>query len=212
MMSYFFHEQQYRSAETMKAIANINICICGAGALGANLAENLVRMGFKSLKIIDFDRIEAHNLSTQPYAKADIGQLKANTLIKNLYRATATRTEAICKRLTEDNVHSLLKKSDLVIDAFDNSSSRQIVTQWAKSKNTACLHIGLASDYAEIIWNKQYRVPSATNDDICDYPLARNLVMLTVATACEVIVGFVSKTEQKSYTITLADLNIKPYV
>ena len=104
------------------------------------------------------------------------------------------------------------KGQALIIDAFDNSSSRQIVTQWAKSKNVPCLHTGLASDYAEVIWNEQYRVPSATNDDVCDYPLARNLVMLTVATACEVIVGFASKNEQKSYTITLADLSIKPYV
>jgi len=47
-MSFFLHEQQYRSSETMSRIANINICICGAGALGANIAENLVRMGFKS--------------------------------------------------------------------------------------------------------------------------------------------------------------------
>ena len=211
-MSFFFHEQQYRSAETMNAIANIKITICGAGALGANLAENLVRMGFKSLKIIDFDRIEAHNISTQPYGKGDIGQLKANTLIKNLYRATAIRTEAVCKRLTADNVHSLLKKSDIVIDAFDNSGSRKIVTQWAKSKRVACLHTGLASEYSEIIWNEKYRVPSAINDDVCDYPLARNLVMLTVAVATEVIVKFVSQQQKDSYTITLADLNIQPYV
>jgi hypothetical protein len=38
-----------------------------------------------------------------------------------------------------------------------------------------------------IVWNPIYRVPSPANDDVCDYPLARNLVMLTVAVACEVI-------------------------
>lgn len=37
-----------------------------------------------------------------------------------------------------------------------------------------CLHIGLANSYAEIIWNSIYRLPSPTNDDVCDYPLARN--------------------------------------
>ena len=74
-----------------------------------------------------------------------------------------------------------------------------------------CLHAGLASDYAEIIWNSTYRVPSAANDDICDYPLARNLVTLTVATACEVAINFVATGEQKSFTITFADFAIKPF-
>ena len=37
-----------------------------------------------------------------------------------------------------------------------------------------------------VIWNECYRVPSPSSDDVCDYPLARNLVMLTVAVACRV--------------------------
>jgi hypothetical protein len=68
----------------------------------------------------------------------------------------------------------------------------------------------LASDYAEIIWNDNYRVPSPVNDDICDYPLARNLVMLAVAVAGEVIITFVATEKQQNFTITLADLAVKP--
>ena len=45
----------------------------------------------------------------------------------------------------------------------------------------------LAADYAEIIWNDRYRVPSPSHDDVCDYPLARNLVTLAVSVACEVL-------------------------
>ena len=34
------------------------------------------------------------------------------------------------------------------------------------------MHIGLAADYCEIIWNERYRVSSDTATDVCDYPLA----------------------------------------
>ncbi len=72
-----------------------------------------------------------------------------------------------------------------------------------------CLHAGLSADYAEVIWNEFYRVPSEVNDDVCDYPLARNLVMLTVAVACEAIASFIATKEQRNFTITLKDLSVQ---
>lgn len=77
-----------------------------------------------------------------------------------------------------------------MIDTFDNSISRSAVKNYCADANISCLYVGLASEYSEIIWNENYRVPSPVNDDICDYPLARNLVMLTVAVVCEVVVNF----------------------
>jgi hypothetical protein len=74
-----------------------------------------------------------------------------------------------------------------------------------------CLHAGLAGDYAEVIWNQVYRVPSAANDDVCDYPLARNLVTLAVAVACEILLRYAATGEQASFTITLGDLAVRPF-
>jgi tRNA A37 threonylcarbamoyladenosine dehydratase len=59
--------------------------VCGAGALGANIAESLARSGFCQLRVID--RIQDRNLSTQPYYRSDIGAFKAKILANNLYRA-----------------------------------------------------------------------------------------------------------------------------
>ena len=87
------------------------------------------------------------------------------------------------QELNPGNAGKLLTGSGLVIDAFDNSQSRQAVKDFCLQSQMQCLHIGLTADYAEIIWNQFYRVPSPINDDVCDYPLARNLVMFTVAVA-----------------------------
>ena len=42
----------------MAKLKNYPVTICGAGALGANIAENLARSGFDKLTVIDRDRIE----------------------------------------------------------------------------------------------------------------------------------------------------------
>lgn len=80
---------------------------------------------------------------------------------------------------------------------------------YADRTGIPCLHAGLSADYAEVIWNDIYRVPSDVNDDVCDYQLARNLVMLTMSVVCEAIVSFVATGEQRHFTITLKDLSIQ---
>jgi molybdopterin/thiamine biosynthesis adenylyltransferase len=210
-MSVFYHEQLYRSAELMARLRELRVTVCGAGALGANLVESLARSGFERLRVIDRDRVEERNLSTQPYYYNDRGAFKARILAHALYRATRVEVEAHQEELTNDNVARLLDESQLVVDAFDNSAARQILTDYCRQNSTACLHAGLAGDYSEVIWNEIYRVPSAAQDDVCDYPLARNLVTLTVALACEVITTFAATGERQSFTTTLRDFAIKPF-
>jgi molybdopterin/thiamine biosynthesis adenylyltransferase len=209
-MSIFFHEQLYRTDAVMAKLKNYPVTVCGAGALGANIAENLVRSGFDKLQIIDRDWVEERNLSTQPYYRSDIGAWKARILANNLYRAIGSKVDAITKELTSANVNQLLKQSQLLVDAFDNSTSRQLLKDYACRSSIPCLHVGLYADYAEVIWNDAYRVPSNANDDVCDYPLARNLVILTVAVACEAIVYFITTKQQRHFTLTLKDLTVQP--
>lgn len=207
----FFHENSYRTAEVVERLHTFPVTICGAGALGANIAESLSRSGFSTLTLIDDDRIEARNLSTQPYEQQDIGAFKARIMAYRLYRAVGAQVDARMQYLTDANCHKLLSDARLVVDAFDNSVSRRVVQDGCAGAKMPCLHVGLAAGYAEIIWNDQYRVPSTANDDVCDYPLARNLVTLTVAVACEEIIRFVATGRQQSYTVTLEDFAVRPF-
>jgi molybdopterin/thiamine biosynthesis adenylyltransferase len=208
-MSIFYHEQLYRSGEVMLRVREQFVTVCGAGALGANIAEGLARSGFASLRIVDRDRVEERNLSTQPFYRADVGAQKARILANALYRALRVRLDARAEELTGKNARKLL--AGLVVDAFDNSASREAVRAACEEANLPCLHVGLAGGYAEVIWNESYRVPSAAQDDICDYPLARNLVMLTTAVACEVINRYVAEGVRESFTITLHDFAVRPF-
>jgi molybdopterin/thiamine biosynthesis adenylyltransferase len=210
-MSIFYHEQLYRSPELMARLREFPVTVCGAGALGANIAESLARSGFGRLRVIDRDRVEERNLSTQPYHRSDIGAQKAKIVANMLYRAIGVTVDARADELTAGNVKKLLDGSGLVVDAFDNSIARQVVKDHCGATGLPCLHAGLAGDYAEVIWNDPYRVPSAANDDVCDYPLARSLVTLAVAVTCEAVIQFVATGEQHSFTLTLGDFAIRPF-
>jgi len=210
MTSPIYHETLYRSHAAMTRLKEAVITVCGAGALGANIVEGLARVGCQRLRVIDHDRIEARNLSTQPFYRSDIGAFKAHILANAMYRAVGTSIEARMTTLTDQNAPGLLKESMLAIDAFDNSAGRRAIKEACATLNMPCVHVGLASaGYGEVVWNERYRVPSDANETVCDYPLARNLVVLTVSVACEVSIQFVTTGARKSYTITLADLAIR---
>lgn len=199
-------EQLYRSLDLMQRVEDYPVTICGAGALGANLAETLARSGFRKLRVIDRDRVEETNLSTQPWSRGDIGGFKARILQNALYRALGTEIEAQATELTEANARKLLQGSALVVDCFDNSASRRLLTQ----TGLETLHAGLSGDgCAEVIWNEQYRVPSDGQDHVCDYPLARTLVLLTVAVTAELILQFLETGVRENRTITLRDLCVR---
>lgn len=210
-MSFFFHEQLYRSREVLARVRAFGVTVCGAGALGANIAESLARQGFGRLRVIDRDRVEERNLSTQPYYRSDIGALKARALAHALYRALGVELEARVDELTAANAAKLLRGGALVVDAFDNSTARQAVQDFCAGAQVPCLHAGLAGDYAEVIWGEVYRVPSAAQTDACDYPLARNLVTLTVAVTCESVMSFIADGARRSFTVTLRDLAVRPF-
>ncbi len=209
--SKFHHEEILRGKDLVKRLSEFRLTVCGAGALGSNLVDSLARIGFSHIKVIDFDRIENHNISTQLYGDMDVGALKADALKTRIFRHVGTEIEAVNKELTAANAKNLLKNSDLVVDVFDNKSSRQLVQDECRARKIQCLHGGLSDIYGEVMWDKTYRVPKETDGDICDYPLARNIIMLTVCVLSEEILDFclAEKPRLKNWSITLKDLSIK---
>src|SRR5947209_9227978 len=121
MADRFHHEAIYRGSEPLAKLADQRLTICGAGALGSHLADNLARQGFRQLRVIDRDRVEEHNVSTQLYCESDVGAWKVEVLRQRLFRATGIEIDALRKELTDRTARSLLQNGGLVIDTFDNS-------------------------------------------------------------------------------------------
>lgn len=204
------HEELYRTKKVLEKMAKIDITICGIGAIGSNLIDNMIRQGFKSITAIDKDRIELHNTHTQIWTTRDVGQLKANIMRNHAFMVSNEAILTHSKELTTSNITKYLSQTDIVIDSFDNIPSRKLVADFCKTKNLVCLHIGLAKDYAEVIWDDKYRIPDETDTmDVCEYPLARNIILLAISVATEILIKYVTERIKDSYIITLSDLKIE---
>jgi molybdopterin/thiamine biosynthesis adenylyltransferase len=210
MPGKFHHEALYRGSEALSRLAALRVTICGVGAIGSNLADHLSRQGMAHLRAIDRDRVEEHNISTQLYGESEVGLWKVEALRNRLFRATGIEIDPLRKELTATNAAQLLKGSDLIVDAFDNSTARQIVRDTAATMKVPCLHVGLYQDYFEVVWNESYRVPQDAGADVCDYPLARSLILLSVAVASEAMVELLLGGKRTSWSGTLRDLQILP--
>ena len=203
------HEALYRGADAIARLGAIKIAVCGAGALGSLLIDNLVRQGARHVVAIDHDRVEAHNAGTQLYGQNDVGAFKVDVLKAQCFRSAGVEITAINKWLDERTIKKALRDAELVIDTFDNSASRQLVTDYCREQGVACLHLGLNADYGEVRWNETYRVPNdVVAQDVCAYPLARNLILLTVAAGSEAILRYVLEGWRENYSVTLKDLSI----
>src|SRR6516225_10026343 len=113
MAGKFHHEAIYRGADQVARLVDHRLTICGAGALGSQLADNLARQGFRQLRVIDRDRIEEHNVGTQLYGESEIGAWKVETLRQRLFRATGVEIDAIRKDLTDRSAKGLLQDGGL---------------------------------------------------------------------------------------------------
>lgn len=211
MSELFLHEALYRGADALERLAQPHLTVCGAGAVGSHLVDNLARQGLRHITVIDSDRVEAHNVGTQIYAQSDAGAFKVELLQAEVFRAVGVEIVAVRKRLSAQNAGRLLEGADLVVDGFDNHESRRLVTEHCRAAGMPCLHVGLHAEYAEVRWNEGYRVPgdaAGPGANACEVPLARNLIQFAVALASEAVLRFLLEGERRDYSFTLRDLQV----
>jgi molybdopterin-synthase adenylyltransferase len=68
--------ERQRDLVPMPRLAEITVTVIGVGAIGRQVALQLAAIGVRRLQLIDFDRVEAVNVTSQGYLAGDVGQLK----------------------------------------------------------------------------------------------------------------------------------------
>ena len=66
------------------------VTVIGVGAIGRQVALQLAAIGVRRLQLIDFDHVEATNITTQGYRAADIGQSKVSATNNDVRQIDAT--------------------------------------------------------------------------------------------------------------------------
>ncbi len=108
-----------------------SVAVVGCGALGSVIADGLVRAGVGSLRLIDRDVLELHNLQRQVlFDEEDVeqGLPKAVAAARKLARINGeVRLEPVVADLSPRNAERLLTGVDLVLDGTDNFETRYLV-------------------------------------------------------------------------------------
>jgi molybdopterin-synthase adenylyltransferase len=117
--------------------ARMKFCIIGAGSVGGFIAEALARMGACFITVIDFDKVETHNLDRLCYAnKGDVGNFKVDVLAQYLRQvATSDGFEAvpIIKSLADPEAMMMALDCDVTFSCVDRPWGRHILNQMAFS-------------------------------------------------------------------------------
>ncbi len=184
----------------------MRIVFCGVGALGST-AVYYCRNFDAQLVLIDDDRVESKNLLAQSYVKQSIGKNKAQALRLQLQNFFGVSTEAVGVRVTKQNVDTLLEKTDLVIDCFDNAESRILLSDFAKQHGLDLLHAGISADgtFGIVRWDEHFVVDQedAPGQATCEGGEHLPLIGLVGATLARTIQDYMNHSQKANYMITL---------
>ncbi len=108
-----------------------SILIAGAGGLGSAASLYLAAAGIGLLRIVDSDKVELSNLNRQLlHGTPDIGRAKTLSAAEKLRALNpSVKIEIVQERISADNIDSLLKGCDGVLDATDNLETRYIINR-----------------------------------------------------------------------------------
>ena len=112
--------------EGQQKIIDSTMLIIGMGGLGSPTALYLAAAGVGHLIIADFDQVELSNLQRQIiHRTADIGDDKVNSAKAKLLELNPNITVTVANEIMHsDNLASLIKDVDMVLDGTDNFESR----------------------------------------------------------------------------------------
>ena len=112
-----------------RKIMQAKVLVVGAGGIGSPVIQYLAASGVGTLGIVDFDRVELHNLNRQViHHEAQVGRPKVASAAEFVGKLnSAINVQAIDQQLNPENAKSLLKDYDIVLDGSDNFTTRYIV-------------------------------------------------------------------------------------
>lgn len=146
MNDYFARQNLLLPPMVSKMIPNLSFLVLGAGAVGVEVLKNLVLKGVRKITVVDFDHVEASNLSrTVLYRKKDIGKPKALVAAERLKEMSLSDNPQIVGlhgNLMTDFGKGLFMDHNIVICCVDTIQCRAYISDWCVRTNTPFFEVG----------------------------------------------------------------------
>lgn len=124
------------------------VVMIGAGGLGGEISEGLVRKGVKSIAIFDDDIVEPSNLSRQRFYPKDIYQNKAIALAENLSRDAINKSVigAVPHKFQGAVMKGMEIRCDIAVCGVDNNPARTFVAKYFYKRRIPVIFTAVSSD------------------------------------------------------------------
>lgn len=118
------------------------ILVVGAGGLGCPVLQYLAGAGIGTIGIVDFDKVEIHNLHRQIlYTTNDIGKAKAPVAAERIkLQNPNVKTIVFNEVLGEDNAGQIISQFDVIVDGSDNFLTRYLVNDICVKLNKVVIY------------------------------------------------------------------------
>jgi molybdopterin/thiamine biosynthesis adenylyltransferase len=133
--------------EGQEKLAAARVGLVGCGALGSNIANNLVRAGIGHLRIADRDYPELHNLHRQVlFTEGDVARRvpKADAAAAHLRAINSdVAVEPLMTTITAETLPDFAAGLDLLVDGTDNFPTRFALNDYAVRQGVSWVYGGV---------------------------------------------------------------------
>jgi len=136
----------------VERVLQSTVAMIGAGGIGSPTLRLLTSLGFGTIRIIDNDKVELHNIQRQNiYTTRDLGKPKATAAAANLSSLNKDiKFEPVVEEITEENSLDLLNHVDVIVDGLDTFSARRVVNQASIRYRTPYVFAGAVEYFSNI--------------------------------------------------------------
>ena len=129
-------------------LTKASVFVAGAGGLGGEIAEGLVRQGIGELHIADDDKVTATNLNRQKFTHENLWKNKAIELCKNLSKVGPMDSVLIAHPCIAQKVNLDSIRIDVIVCGIDNRvpGTRLWLCKYGLERTMPVVFIALSED------------------------------------------------------------------
>ncbi len=190
--------------------------IIGAGSTGSFIALCLAKMGINKISVIDFDKVEEHNLNGQFYRFSDIGEFKVDALKKIIKDFTDIEINAINTEVNEDYDFDINLNS-LIILAVDDMEVRKLIYEKVKEMPILLIDCrfggeGFSIHLINLIDDEhRKRFEKSLNLQTMETSCGEKSIIYTILSLTSEVCNIVKKIEKEEETINILRRELKTY-
>lgn len=133
------------------SVGDAKVAVIGVGAVGRQVALQLGAMGIGQIELVDFDKIENHNICNQGWNVRDVGRFKV-AQVRRAIEALSPRTECVdvSQRVEEVFMDSNLEGMDAVFCCVDSMETRKKIVETVDVEKTPVIDARMIGEHIEV--------------------------------------------------------------